>query len=180
MDELKKAHRRDSFGAAIPFVLPVSRAAHQRAFFMTCARWRHKVRGAAGAQEHWSPLRRTRDGVLELRQLARRAGLRGVRNEGGAQGSCEEDGRVARRRMLRRLILWRRCGEGVSLLVLAEDHGEAGAVPTSPCHDSKAVDLAALLLEHTRAQVSFSLAQRSSEAVNPCPGTSPRPPFSAI
>ena len=70
---------------------------------MTRARWRHKARGAAGGQEHRSPLRRTRDGVLELHQLARRPWLRGVRNEGGAQGSGEEDGRAARRRMLRRL-----------------------------------------------------------------------------
>jgi len=65
-------------------------------------------------------------------------------------------------------VLWRRCGEGVSLLVLAEDHGEAGAVPASPCHDSKAVYLAALLLEeHTPIQGFASPAVFGSGASLP-------------
>ena len=45
----------------------------------------------AGSQEHRQPLRRVDDGVVDLRQLARQAGLRGVRNEGGAEGGGDAD-----------------------------------------------------------------------------------------
>ena len=63
----------------------------------------YKVRGASGGQEHRQPLRRASDGVLGLCQLARRAGLGGVRDEGGAEGSGEDDGRAGGRRELLRL-----------------------------------------------------------------------------
>ena len=44
-----------------------------------------------GGQEHREPLRRARDGVLGLRQLARHAGLGEVRDDGGAEGSGDAD-----------------------------------------------------------------------------------------
>jgi len=47
----------------------------------------------AGGQEHRQPLRRARDGVVDLHQRARHTGLRRVRDEGGAEegGDADED-----------------------------------------------------------------------------------------
>ena len=65
---------------------------------------RHKVREAPGGQEHRQPLRRASDGVLDLRQLARSAGLQGVRDEGEGCGDADEDDeRAGTRHVLRRL-----------------------------------------------------------------------------
>ena len=81
---------------------------------------------------------------LSLSPLARVGGPARVYIR-GTHGFCApEIGMCA----LRTAAFGFRCGEGVSLLALEEARGEAGAVPTSPCHDSKAVYLAALLLEH--------------------------------
>ena len=44
-----------------------------------------------GGQEHRQPLRRARDGVLGLRQLARHAGLGDVRDDGGIEGGGDAD-----------------------------------------------------------------------------------------
>ena len=76
----------------------------------------YKVRGAAGGQEHRQPLRRVSDGVLDLRQLARRAGFRGVRDEGGAKGSGEDDGRAGGRRVLLRLYRVRSGGDKLCMV----------------------------------------------------------------
>eukprot|EP00964_Phaeocystis_antarctica_P035919 scaffold20530_cov68-Phaeocystis_antarctica.AAC.7 len=48
------------------------------------------VRGGE-RQEQREPLRRARDGVLGLRQLARHAGPGEVRDDGGAEGSGDAD-----------------------------------------------------------------------------------------
>ena len=42
-------------------------------------------------QEHGQPLRRDRDGVVGLRQLARRTGLGHVRSQGGMEGGGDAD-----------------------------------------------------------------------------------------
>ena len=58
----------------------------------------------AGGQERRQPLRRAKDGVVDLRQLARHAELRGVRNEGEGESDADEnDEREGARRMLLRL-----------------------------------------------------------------------------
>ena len=65
----------------------------------------------AGGQEHRQPLRRASDGVVDLHQLARHAGLCGVRNEGGVEGGgdADEDERLGARRVLLRLQVRGRC-----------------------------------------------------------------------
>ena len=73
---------------------------------------------------------------------------------------------------------WLPLRRGVSLLALEEARGEAGAVPASPCHDSKAVDLAALLLEHhTRPGFLFASPAVFGTSVSPIkwPGDVPQP-----
>ena len=59
----------------------------------------------AGSQEHRQPLRRARDGVLDPCQLARHAGLRDVRHEGGAEDGSggDEDERAVTGGVLLRL-----------------------------------------------------------------------------
>eukprot|EP00964_Phaeocystis_antarctica_P070603 scaffold43007_cov57-Phaeocystis_antarctica.AAC.1 len=65
--------------------------------------------GGVGGQDHRQPLRRARDGVVGLRQLARHTGFGDVREEGGAEGGggAEEDEHTEARGVLLRL------GEGV-------------------------------------------------------------------
>ena len=79
-------------------------------------------------QEHGQPLRRDRDGVVGLRQLARRTGLGHVRSEGGMEGGgdADEDERAeARSVILRRLLGVARTVRGDwkrgKLVVLSED-----------------------------------------------------------
>eukprot|EP00964_Phaeocystis_antarctica_P012073 scaffold6652_cov62-Phaeocystis_antarctica.AAC.6 len=73
-------------------------------------RWgreRSLVKGGSLTEEHGQPLRRDRDGVVDLRQLARHTGLGHVREEGGAKGGgdADEDERPeARSVILRRLL----------------------------------------------------------------------------
>eukprot|EP00964_Phaeocystis_antarctica_P111878 scaffold76139_cov55-Phaeocystis_antarctica.AAC.1 len=60
----------------------------------------------AGGQEHRQPLRRARDGVVDLRQTARHTGPRRVRDEGDTEGGgdADEDERAeARSRLALRL-----------------------------------------------------------------------------
>ena len=79
-------------------------------------------------QEHGQPLRRDRDGVVGLRQLAHRTGLGHVRSEGGMEGGgdADEDERAeARSVILRRLLGVARTVRGDwkrgKLVVLSED-----------------------------------------------------------
>ena len=55
--------------------------------------------GGRNGQEHRHPLRRARDGVLGLHQLARHAGLGDVRDDGGIEsgGDADEDERAEAR-----------------------------------------------------------------------------------
>jgi hypothetical protein len=61
--------------------------------------------GGVGGQEHRQPLRRDRDRVVGLRQLARHTGLGHVREEGGAEGGgdADEDEHAEARSVLPRL-----------------------------------------------------------------------------
>ena len=79
-------------------------------------------------QKHGQPLRRDRDGVVGLRQLAHRTGLGHVRSEGGMEGGgdADEDERAeARSVILRRLLGVARTVRGDwkrgKLVVLSED-----------------------------------------------------------
>ena len=83
----------------------------------------------AGCQEHRQPLRRARDGVVGLRQLARHTKLGHVREEGGAEGGgdADEDERPeARSAILRRPLsavrqVLRDWERRAVLVVLSED-----------------------------------------------------------
>ena len=92
------------------------------------ARWGRRGRVRIVGQEHGEPLRRDRDGVVGLRQLARHTGLGRMRSEGGMEGGGNADeGEHAEARgvILRRLLgvvrTVRRVWERAKLVVLSED-----------------------------------------------------------
>ena len=61
-------------------------------------RGRSLVKGRSQTEEHGQPLRRDRDGVVDLRQLARHTGLGHVREEGGAKGAAATPMRTSARK----------------------------------------------------------------------------------
>ena len=91
-------------------------------------RGRSLVKGRSQTEEHGQPLRRDRDGVVDLRQLARHTGLGHVREEGGAKGGgdADEDERPEARSVILRRLLGAvrqvlRDWERAVLVVLSED-----------------------------------------------------------
>ena len=65
----------------------------------------------AGGQEHRQPLRRARDGVVDLHQRARHTGLRRVRDEGDAEEGGDADEDESRRGVVPLLVeKWGRMG----------------------------------------------------------------------